>query len=146
LTSFDNEEHDNVRNSHTDIVDSSHLDLLVHGRYLEDHRECEGLQRSSGGSMLVLWFRPFRVLRTYSSCVVQLTSVSTKFSNKDWRYVHNTKVIREQYRELIVTIYSQNGSRGHEDVDYGTLIFQFQTKRGGERVIKSVEFHRGEQV
>jgi hypothetical protein len=73
LTSLDNEEHNVVRNSHTDIADSSRLDQSAHGRCLKDHRECEGLQRSSGGLMSVLSFRPFRVLRSYSSCVVQLT-------------------------------------------------------------------------
>ena len=62
LTSLDNEERKVVRNLRTGIEDSLRLDLLVHGRYREGRTVCARLRRSSGGLMMVVYFRSFRFL------------------------------------------------------------------------------------
>jgi len=82
LTSLVNEERNVVRNLRIDIEDSSRLDLLVHGPNREGHTKCARLRHSSEGWMRVVYFRSFSLSPLYSYCVIQLTSISTEFSNK----------------------------------------------------------------
>ncbi len=76
-----------VRNSRRGNEDSAHLGPLVHGHYPTAHREYEELPRSFGGLMWVVFPRSLFASPYVSFSVVQLTSTSTPFSNKTWRYV-----------------------------------------------------------
>lgn len=76
-----------VRNSRRDNEDSAHLRLLVHGHCPTGHREYGELPRSFGGLMWVVFPRSLFASPYVSFSVVQLTSTSTPFSNKSWRYV-----------------------------------------------------------
>ena len=76
-----------VRNSRRDNEDSAHLGPLVHGHYPTAHREYGELPRSFGWLMWVVFPRSLFASPHVSFSVVQLTSTSTPFSNKTWRYV-----------------------------------------------------------
>jgi len=82
LTSLVNEERNVVRNLRTGIEDSMRLDLLVHGPNREVHTGYVILRHSSEGWMKVVFVRSFSHSPLYSCYVIQLTSISTKSSNK----------------------------------------------------------------
>ena len=54
-----NEDRNVIRNRRTSIEDLERPDLWVHGHYREGRIGCARLQRSSGGLMMVVYFRSF---------------------------------------------------------------------------------------
>jgi hypothetical protein len=84
LTSLENEDRNNVRNSRRGSEGSARLGRLVHGRCPKAHRGYGGLLHFSRGLRLVGF--PWSSLASpcvqflYFSSVVQLTSTSTEYA------------------------------------------------------------------